>query len=232
MAQRQVLGGRQFKDDRCKTDHGGYRHDGQDDAGTPVFLLRNPANPVVGGANHQPADQPPGRRIPPQRKGKTRCGAGQDRDEKPRPRLDRLANRVHGRRRLDQVIDTPRSRPNPKVTAAAASPIASWRRPEKARLRPVKMLVTAPVANNARALTTTLAITALWPCSTKNGTTGNIAPIMNTKNEDAAADQAEPPSSCGLTPISSRTSVSSASCLFAITRSAVCCAAARSIPLD
>ena len=63
---------------------------------------------------------------------------------------------------------------------------------------------------SAAPLTITLTMTAELPLSRANGAIGMIAPRANRKNEVIAASQAEPPSSCGSMPSSSRESVSSA----------------------
>ncbi len=53
-------------------------------------------------------------------------------------------------------------------------------------------------------------MTAVMPLRRKNGSTGMMAPIEKSRNEVIAASQAEPPSSAGSMPSSSRESVSSA----------------------
>ena len=71
-------------------------------------------------------------------------------------------------------------------------------------------VIAAPTSINAAALTMIEATTAPVPEAKMNGKTGTIAPSAKRKNDVAAATQAEPPSSSGLIPSSSRASVSTA----------------------
>ena len=71
-------------------------------------------------------------------------------------------------------------------------------------------MIAAPTTIRASELTTIEATTAPRPDAKKNGESGTIAPRANRKNDVSAATQAEPPSSSGSMPSSSRASVSTA----------------------
>jgi hypothetical protein len=100
----------------------------------------------------------------------------------------------------------PIRRPIAKVTPAAPSPSKSWRPPERQTGTPVKIVIAAPIANSATPLSARLARIAALTRASMNGKIGIIAPSANRKNDATAASRAEPPSSCGSRPSSSRAS--------------------------
>ena len=74
----------------------------------------------------------------------------------------------------------------------------------------MKSEVPAPRRARATPLAARLATTAVVPVRKKNGATGKIAPAAKRTKDETAAVQAEPPSSSGSMPSSSRASVSTA----------------------
>jgi hypothetical protein len=108
----------------------------------------------------------------------------------------------------------------PYTNPAAASPNTTCLKPDATTARRVSSVIPAPIRNSATALTERLAITALDPVRKKNGASGRMAPSANRTNDVTAASHADPPSSCGSIPSSSRASVSSAFSRLAISRRA------------
>ena len=74
----------------------------------------------------------------------------------------------------------------------------------------MKSAVIAPIVIKARPERATLIATARLPSVNMKAITGKIAPVENNRKDDPAAAQAEPPSSSGSRPSSSRTNVSRA----------------------
>ena len=79
----------------------------------------------------------------------------------------------------------------------------------------MKSVITAPSRKSPTALKPMLMNTAVMPLAKMKGATGRMAPAANKKNDVMAASHAEPPSSLGSMPSSSRASVSSAVSLLA-----------------
>jgi hypothetical protein len=104
-----------------------------------------------------------------------------------------------------------------KVTAAAASPIASWRSPDRHGDRLVTRVMAAPIVTRPTALAARLTGTAALTGRNANHATGIAAPATNRAEEDVAAVHAEPPSPSGSMPSSSRAITASARSGSAIT---------------
>src|SRR5207245_2859933 len=104
------------------------------------------------------------------------------------------------------VIAIPITFPRPKVTPAAASPRRSCRPPDRQTGRPVNSVIAAPIPKSASPLMAPLDATAAFPRVTRNGRIGTTAPTLKSRNDDAAASPADPPSSLGSIPSSSRAS--------------------------
>src|SRR3954464_1627283 len=81
---------------------------------------------------------------------------------------------------------TPMSVPTAYVTAAAAAPIATWRRPENIVPRPVSRLTPAPTAKRATRLRASAAVNATGPLVARYGSTGTAAPRANATNDPNA----------------------------------------------
>jgi exodeoxyribonuclease VII large subunit len=123
--------------------------------------------------------------------------------------------------RNGQLTLIPRTWPMPNVIAPATAPISSIRAPLPHALRPVNRLISAPTVNNETAVSPTAHASLAWPAAKNaNGTSGMNAPAANDTNDEIAAPHGEP-SSPGLSPSSSRASVSSAFSGCATSRSAI-----------
>src|SRR6185312_1348111 len=109
----------------------------------------------------------------------------------------------------DQAALTPNRWPTAKVTAAASAPSSSMRIPDASAPRPVNSDRVAPTPNSASAVSNPVIVSALARAAKMNGSKGIPAPTANDRNDDTAACQGDP-SSSGLSPSSSRASVSSA----------------------
>lgn len=79
--------------------------------------------------------------------------------------------------------DTPINFPIPKVTAAAARPNNTCRKPENQMLLPVNKVMAEPIRNKPSALPATLITMAVVPVVKKNGMTGITAPMAKRINE-------------------------------------------------
>src|SRR6185312_6146422 len=134
--------------------------------------------------------------------------------------------------RDQRVITLPSTCPTPKVMAAATLVITNWRAIEKASVRPVNSEVPIAIRHKPQNVVPRLANIAARPPRKKYGATGKIAPKAKKQNDETAALQAEPPSSDGSTPKSSRTTVSSAVRGVSDRCSARCSAFARPRPLS
>src|SRR6266545_1747575 len=101
----------------------------------------------------------------------------------------RLAIRGVGRASDDlrHEIAVPRSVPTPNVIEAAATPIASCRRPARSAFCPVMTVMSAPTPKSAAALRAAAAATAAVPLTTAKGMSGTSAPEANIANDVAAA---------------------------------------------
>jgi hypothetical protein len=96
------------------------------------------------------------------------------------------------------------------VTANAAAPNASCRKPDTSELRPVSSVIAAPIANRPSAESPSAVTTAVVSERKTNGRIGTTAPTTKRTNDMPAATHGEPPSSSGSMPSSSRAWVSSA----------------------
>ena len=81
------------------------------------------------------------------------------------------------------AIATPINFPIPKVTAAAANPKSTCRKPENQMLLPVNRVIAEPIKNNPMLLTITLITMAGMPFVNMKGNTGMMAPMENKIKE-------------------------------------------------
>ena len=77
--------------------------------------------------------------------------------------------------------------PIKKVMPAAKRPSVSWRLPERQTLTPVKIVITAPIANKCESAEADAQHNATPPAVSKNGRIGTMAPSAKSMNDAMAA---------------------------------------------